>query len=525
MTALWEVKDATIRRALQELESAIADRETIDSARNALIDLNTAISKKITSSTYTYDDLQTDLNTGVTFIFEGIADFDTAFPSGIVIGSVVLNPDSTVNSGSGIAITTHGIVGVNLGVPTFTIDVNGNATFSGTLSGADGTFAGTLSGGNIAGTNGYFGTITAGHLQNADNSSFIELGATGASDWLRINTQNYYRADGTFSLASGALAYDGTTTTFNGVVDFTNTNISHGYAGTTTINGGVITTNTITASQITANTITANEIASNTITANEITAGTITANEIATGTITADKLTTNIALIDSSAKSTNYSWNAGAPIGFGMFSTGETDSGSLYNIVGGKIYGAQVDGIQLNIQDINIKDTAGTTVASSYYGTGAFTYDSGTYTMTMTTGIMTSGNAPFNLLANNGYVSISHNVLHSLVAPIQAGYTWICSTDSSSLAVRVYYGTGSTYRSLTLNSLTVDETVYGWTFKVVKDLTMSKDYHYYIKNNNTPEDVVTDTDGFVITLDSTGVMDTPMGTNTSVPFQWLVTNM
>lgn len=225
--------------------------------------------------------------------------------------------------------------------------------------------------------------------------------------------------------------------------------------------------------------------------------------------------------------SPTYSWNAGSPIGFGLWTEGETSSGQSYNIVGSSIYGGSLEGASLkgntlDIQDINLKDTAGTTTASSFYGKAGITYDSGTYTVTVTTGIITTGNAPFNLLANNGYVSFGHSITGPY--PYRAGWTWLCSTDVSSVSVRVYYGTGSTYRSLTLNATT--ETINGWEFGRIDDDTVGgKRYHYYIKNNIVPEDICSDADGFVITLDSSGVMDTPVGTNSMVFMEWLVSNM
>lgn len=55
----------------------------------------------------------------------------------------------------------------------------GGATFSGVLSGASGTFAGALSA-----TSGTLGVITSGYLQNAGNSAFINLDATGEQPFL-----------------------------------------------------------------------------------------------------------------------------------------------------------------------------------------------------------------------------------------------------------------------------------------------------------------------------------------------------
>lgn len=48
---------------------------------------------------------------------------------------------------------------------------------------------------------------------------------------------------------------DGTDVQFDGIVDFTSTNVKNGFPGTTTINGGLIETNTLNANRINANTI------------------------------------------------------------------------------------------------------------------------------------------------------------------------------------------------------------------------------------------------------------------------------
>lgn len=75
-----------------------------------------------------------------------------------------------------------------------------------------------------------------------------------------------------------------------------------------------------------------------------------------TTTIDGGKLTTNTAWIDGKVQSSNYSWNLGTPIGFGLFSTGEQDSGELYNMVGGKIYGGVIDSALLNSSTIAVRN-------------------------------------------------------------------------------------------------------------------------------------------------------------------------
>lgn len=57
--------------------------------------------------------------------------------------------------------------------------VGRNAIFSGALAGASGTFSG-----NLSAVSGTLGTITAGYLQNATNTSYVSLNATGDEPFL-----------------------------------------------------------------------------------------------------------------------------------------------------------------------------------------------------------------------------------------------------------------------------------------------------------------------------------------------------
>jgi len=109
------------------------------------------------------------------------------------------------------------------------------------------------------------------------------------------------------------------------------------------IDGNLLVSDTITGDKIRANEITAAKIAANTITATEMAAHVITANEILANTITSIEMSTNVLLIGGKVESSTYSWNGGAPIGFGLYSAGDTVSGQAYNIIGGKIYGATID--------------------------------------------------------------------------------------------------------------------------------------------------------------------------------------
>jgi hypothetical protein len=66
-----------------------------------------------------------------------------------------------------------------------------------------------------------------------------------------------------------------------------------------------------------ADEITAQNILANTITANEIAANTITANEIAVGTITSNLLVTDFAVVNSTIRSNNFTYNANTGVGTG----------------------------------------------------------------------------------------------------------------------------------------------------------------------------------------------------------------
>jgi len=85
-------------------------------------------------------------------------------PEGILLGRP--------NSGAYMQITADG----NLYAPAFSI-VNGAATFSGTLSGANGTFSGTISASTITGS-----TITGGLIRTADSGKRIALNEGGSND-------------------------------------------------------------------------------------------------------------------------------------------------------------------------------------------------------------------------------------------------------------------------------------------------------------------------------------------------------
>lgn len=77
----------------------------------------------------------------------------------------------------------------------------------------------------------------------ADGSNINSEFTINADNFKISNSSNTYIP---FQINNNKISYDG-------VVDFTNTNIENGFPGTTTINGGMIETNTIDANRITTN--------------------------------------------------------------------------------------------------------------------------------------------------------------------------------------------------------------------------------------------------------------------------------
>jgi hypothetical protein len=145
---------------------------------------------------------------------------------------------------------------------------------------------------------------------------------SGATSDFTVTADNFKVEGSTTNLQPFSISGD--SVSFDGVVDFTNTNIAGGYAGSTTINGGLITTGTIDASLVNVTNLDA-------------------------GNIDADN-----AWVGGWMKSSNYDWNGSLtslPTGFGLFSKG-TEPGSYgYNIVGGKFYGGEIIGARILLRN------------------------------------------------------------------------------------------------------------------------------------------------------------------------------
>ena len=273
--------------------------------------------------------------------------------------------------------------------------------------------------------------------------------------------------------------------------------------------GGVATLG-VSGNLLVDGTVSANAITANTITASEIAANTITASEIAASTITSDEMSTNVLLVGGKIESSNYDWNSGTPIGFGMWATGETDSGESYNIVGSKIFGSQIDGSTLNISDINIKDTNDNTIASSFSGTVLVDWDSGTDIFSLTTNIKNGGTDAYRIISGGGYLSMSHTVDYSAFSPNTAGYMWLFACDDTNIPVTIKDGV--TTRATGTILANGETTIAGIVFNRVFDNSYTNDYHIFIKEQTIPTS--TFNTGLVIELN-----------NSDGSFSYLTTNV
>lgn len=103
-------------------------------------------------------------------ILSGAITFNSA--GGFKTSGITIATDGS-SSGTGVAVTSAGIVGRNGSGITFAIDTSGNATFKGDITGASGTFAGNLS------TNGY--VKANGQISSADGVASIVGNESGVA--------------------------------------------------------------------------------------------------------------------------------------------------------------------------------------------------------------------------------------------------------------------------------------------------------------------------------------------------------
>lgn len=255
------------------------------------------------------------------------------------------------------------------------------------------------------------------------------------------------------------------------------------------IDGNLLVTGTIVGAKIAASTITAAKIAAGTITANEIAASTITGNKIAAATIVSSNMATNILLVNAYIQSSNYAWNGGAPVGFGMWSTGDPTSGQGYNIIGGKIFGGTITGTTINASTINIRNLnlindAGYTVdpfftvAPSMKLTvgdpGLFEFFTDMYTWNST-----NASTKKTVGTTGTKVFLSELDTTGIWAP--AGYLAIAASGNTfSLDVDILVGT-TTVATRTTFSTNTDYDIGGFVFRLHYDTAQTYKYTFCIK--------------------------------------------
>jgi hypothetical protein len=115
----------------------------------------------------------TKLNKSASDVLSGTINLTGA--GAFATGSISVN-SSGVASGSGVAITSRGIVGLNSGTPTFSIDATtGAAIFKGDITGASGTFSGDIT------SSGHFSLSGTGFIYGGSSSSNTVAYINGSS--------------------------------------------------------------------------------------------------------------------------------------------------------------------------------------------------------------------------------------------------------------------------------------------------------------------------------------------------------
>jgi|GEM_PF-5347958 len=108
--------------------------------------------------------------------------------SGFRAGDLVWNSSGVRTSGKGIAMTPYGIIGHDGTNPTFSINIDGTATFAGTLSAGISISSPIITGGKM--------------ILNNETEKFIQLRRWNGSSWYDVVGFNYAyaAAGGTFSI-------------------------------------------------------------------------------------------------------------------------------------------------------------------------------------------------------------------------------------------------------------------------------------------------------------------------------------
>jgi fibronectin-binding autotransporter adhesin len=203
------------------------------------------------------------LNKAGTDILSGVLAVDTTTAAGIRVSpagqTLSWNSAGTYLSGRGLALTPNGIMGHNGTKTTFAIDINGNASFSGTIS-SDAVIAATINAnqinaGNLAAGVVYAGTINANQISTGTIAAGIVYAGTIGANQLTAGTitSNAITLSGAGAvIKAGQTAYNtGTGFWLDGAGNFSIGNSAGNYmawntsGGTLTINGSILSTSTI----------------------------------------------------------------------------------------------------------------------------------------------------------------------------------------------------------------------------------------------------------------------------------------
>lgn len=196
-----------------------------------------------------------------------------------ILGDFTFGPSGAIkmitDADNGLWISPTGFLGKKAGVTTFAVDINGNATFAGDISGSTGTFSGTLIAGSV-------------HIPDESTANSFHTNASGDS-WWGCNVADFASDNDNalaYILKTGVAKFQSATIT--GLVVGTNVGLgtAEDSAGVTTIVGNTVTTSYVNALSITAGSVSADDITAGTINASVITVSNLDASNITTGILT-----------------------------------------------------------------------------------------------------------------------------------------------------------------------------------------------------------------------------------------------
>lgn len=177
---------------------------------------NTIGSAINTDGDLTNDVVNARLNTYTQKVLAGFTiSADNTSASGFKAGTVTWDSSGNITGGTGVAFTPYGIIGASAGTRKFAIDINGNAYFSGDITGATGTFGSvTITTGSIS-----WSALTSVPTPLGSQSAYgLYINASYMGYW-NGSWQTYIKSDGTFFFGTSAdksVSWNGTTMSIRG---------------------------------------------------------------------------------------------------------------------------------------------------------------------------------------------------------------------------------------------------------------------------------------------------------------------